>query len=67
MIGNDDLLLPTENSILMWKKLSKKNAQLHLYPDAGHAFLYQYADEFSKLINDFLDKDHETPKALSRL
>lgn len=40
----------------MWKKLSKAKAQLHLYPDAGHAFLYQYAAEFSKLVNDFLDQ-----------
>ncbi|KAF7563321.1 hypothetical protein G7046_g795 [Stylonectria norvegica] len=62
--GNDDLLLPTENSILMWKKLSKADAQLHLYPDAGHAFLYQYAIEFSRLVNDFLDDE---PKTVSRL
>ncbi|KAK2597305.1 hypothetical protein QQS21_006079 [Conoideocrella luteorostrata] len=55
--GSNDLLLPTENSIVMWKKLRHANAQLHLYPDSGHGFLYQYADSFSTLINDFLDND----------
>ena len=30
-------------------------AQLHLYPDSGHGFLYQYAEDFAALINGFLD------------
>ncbi|KAF7551981.1 hypothetical protein G7Z17_g4625 [Cylindrodendrum hubeiense] len=55
--GAEDLLLPTENSYLMWKKLNKANTQLHLFPNSGHGFLFQYADEFSKLINDFLDQE----------
>ncbi|PSN59798.1 alpha/beta-hydrolase [Corynespora cassiicola Philippines] len=55
--GSDDVLFPTENSILMWKQLANANAQLHLYPDSGHAFLYQYASEFSRLVNDFLDRE----------
>lgn len=63
-IGHEDLLLPTENSYLMWKKLSKAKAQLHLYPDSGHGFLWQYAEEFSKLVNNFLDEKTEN---LSRL
>ncbi len=53
--GSNDLLLPTDNSILMWKKLSHLKAQLHLFPDAGHGFLFQYATELAKIINDFLD------------
>ncbi|KAL1612838.1 hypothetical protein SLS60_001068 [Paraconiothyrium brasiliense] len=53
--GHDDLLLPTSNSILMFQKLQTANAQLHLYPDSGHGFLYQYATHFSKLVNGFLD------------
>lgn len=48
-------MLPTENSILMWKRLRHADAQLHLYPDAGHGFLYQYAAPFSALVNSFLD------------
>lgn len=54
--GSDDLLLPTENSILMWKRLNRANAHLHLFPDSGHGFLYQYAGPFAKIINDFLDQ-----------
>ncbi|KHN96064.1 hydrolase, alpha/beta hydrolase fold family [Metarhizium album ARSEF 1941] len=53
--GCSDLLLPTENSILLWDKLSHADAQLHLYPDSGRGFLFQYATAFSGLINDFLD------------
>ncbi|KAF4124755.1 alpha/beta hydrolase fold [Geosmithia morbida] len=57
--GCDDLLLPTENSILMWKMLRHAGAHLHLYPDSGHGFLYQYAGHFAKLINDFLEQPDE--------
>jgi pimeloyl-ACP methyl ester carboxylesterase len=53
-VGSEDLLLPTDNSILIWKMLSFADARLHLFPDSGHGFLYQYADEFAKLVNDFL-------------
>ena len=49
------MLLPTENSILLWKKLSHAGAELHLYPDAGHGFLYQKAGPFAALVNTFLD------------
>ncbi|OPB41611.1 lipase/esterase (alpha/beta fold) [Trichoderma guizhouense] len=52
--GCEDLLLPTDNSILIWKMLSFADARLHLFPDSGHGFLYQYADELAKLVNDFL-------------
>ncbi|KAL6920501.1 hypothetical protein ACHAPO_007167 [Fusarium lateritium] len=62
--GSDDLLLPTENSIVMWRKLKNAQAQLHLYPDSGHGFLYQYADEFSKLINVFLGDEHKVSSRL---
>jgi pimeloyl-ACP methyl ester carboxylesterase len=61
MLGHDDLLLPTPNSILMFKIMQNANAQLHLYPDSGHGFLYQYAAQFSKLVNDFLDDASLTP------
>ncbi|MFJ1729985.1 hypothetical protein [Streptomyces sp. NPDC088254] len=32
------------------------NAHLHLYPDAGHGFLYQYAVKFGTEVNVFLDR-----------
>lgn len=57
MLGHDDLLLPTQNSIVMYRKLETANAQLHLYPDSGHGFLYQYAAHFSNLVNNFLDDE----------
>ncbi|KAF2450477.1 alpha/beta-hydrolase [Karstenula rhodostoma CBS 690.94] len=59
--GHDDLLMPTKNSIVMYRQLENANAQLHLYPDSGHGFLYQYAAHFSKLVNDFLDDASLTP------
>lgn len=62
--GSEDLLLPEENSYVMWRKLRHAGAQLHLFPDSGHGFLWQYAEQFSKLINDFLDDE---PKISSRL
>ncbi|CAG7564215.1 unnamed protein product [Fusarium equiseti] len=62
--GSDDVLLPTENSIVMWRKLKNAQAQLHLYPDSGHGFLYQYADEFSKLINVFLGDESRVSSRL---
>lgn len=52
--GCEDLLLPTQNSVLMWQMLRNLNAQLHLFPDSGHGFLFQYATEFAGVINNFL-------------
>ncbi len=49
-------MVPTESSILMWKMLKHANAQLHLYPDSGHGFLYQFADHFAATVNSFLDQ-----------
>lgn len=51
------MLLPSENSYLMWKMLKNANAQLHLFPNCGHGFLFQYGEEFAKMINDFLDRE----------
>jgi Predicted hydrolases or acyltransferases (alpha/beta hydrolase superfamily) len=42
--GSNDTMLPADNSILMFKRLA--NAQLVLYPDAGHGSLFQYPDLF---------------------
>lgn len=47
--------MSTDNSILMWNKLKHRKAQLHLFPDSGHGFLFQYPDELSKIINTFLE------------
>jgi dipeptidyl aminopeptidase/acylaminoacyl peptidase len=51
------VLLPTSNSVTLWDKIGHEKAQLHLYPDSGHGFLYQYARQFANLVNDFLDDE----------
>lgn len=54
--GSNDLLVPTENSIVLWKGLKNTDATLHLYPDSGHGFLDEYHVQFSRLVNEFLDE-----------
>lgn len=51
--GDNDLLIPTQNSIELAKLLP--NAHLHIYPNAGHGFLFQYAELFAAHVNLFLD------------
>ncbi|KAK9427083.1 Alpha/Beta hydrolase protein [Lipomyces doorenjongii] len=53
--GSNDLLIPTENSWVLWKRLVNAEAHLHIFPDSGHGFLNEYADMFSKQIIEFLD------------
>ncbi|OQV02924.1 hypothetical protein CLAIMM_08038 [Cladophialophora immunda] len=53
--GSNDLLVPTENSIVLWRRLTNCDASLHLYPDSGHGFLDEYNVHFAQLVNDFLD------------
>ncbi|KIW10985.1 hypothetical protein PV08_10284 [Exophiala spinifera] len=54
--GSNDLLVATENSIVLWKRLVNSDAQLHLYGDSGHGFLNEYHDQFSRLVNEFLNE-----------
>jgi len=42
--GSNDTMLPDRNAYLMFKHLN--NAQLILYPDAGHGALFQYPARF---------------------
>jgi pimeloyl-ACP methyl ester carboxylesterase len=53
--GAKDILIPTVNSWVLFRRLTHADAHLHLFPDVGHGFLNEYADQFSKLINMFLD------------
>lgn len=55
-LSSNDIIVPTENSIVLWKRLVNAEAHLHLYPDSGHGFLDEYPESFSKLVNDFLDQ-----------
>jgi pimeloyl-ACP methyl ester carboxylesterase len=42
--GNDDIMVPTVNSYIMFQNIP--NAKLSLYPDAGHGSIFQYSGQF---------------------
>ncbi len=50
--GTQDVMVHAYNSYAMVQKLP--NAQLILYPDAGHGFLFQYAETFGRAVAEFL-------------
>ena len=50
--GDKDLMVPTVNSYNMHQKI--ENSKLIIYPNAAHGSLFQYADEFSKELIEFL-------------
>ncbi|WP_044192136.1 alpha/beta fold hydrolase [Hyalangium minutum] len=52
--GDNDIMVPTANTSLLAKHIP--NAQLRIYPDAGHAFLFQYPEEFAAEVNRFLGR-----------
>lgn len=53
--GDDDVLIPTSRSYELVKRIN--NAQLIIYPQAGHGFIWQYARRVATDINTFLDED----------
>jgi pimeloyl-ACP methyl ester carboxylesterase len=53
--GSDDVLVPTSHSYFMFRKIA--NPHLHLYPDSGHGFLFEYAELFAKHLALFLDEE----------
>lgn len=53
--GDGDILIPTVNSWVMFRRLINADAHLHIFPDTGHGFLNEYAEQFSSMINTFLD------------
>ncbi|KAG4426456.1 hypothetical protein IFR04_000338 [Cadophora malorum] len=59
--GDNDLLIPTPNSFELAQLLP--HAHLHIYPNSGHGFLYQYADLFAKHVDIFLDGDDSFERA----
>ena len=50
--GMHDVMVHAYNSYAMAQRLP--NARLVLYPDAGHGFLFQYAEDFGAEVNRFL-------------
>lgn len=51
--GVEDIMVPTENSYILAGQLP--NAQLIIYPDAGHGHLFQYPKLFAEHVKLFLD------------
>jgi len=51
--GDNDTMMHTQNSQLLAEHLP--NAQLRIYPDAGHGFLNQYPEQFGDHVRAFLD------------
>jgi len=50
--GANDVMIHAYHSYAMSQRLP--HAQLLLYPDAGHGFLFQYPDHFGRQVNEFL-------------
>ncbi|MER9585805.1 alpha/beta hydrolase [Mesorhizobium sp. M0276] len=50
--GNEDVMIPTFQSYALAQAIP--NAQLIIYPDSGHAFLFQYPREFGDEVIRFL-------------
>jgi pimeloyl-ACP methyl ester carboxylesterase len=51
--GDSDRMVPTSNSVDLARRLS--NADLVVYPDAGHGGIFQFHTEFVEKANAFLD------------
>jgi pimeloyl-ACP methyl ester carboxylesterase len=51
--GDNDTMMHTQNSHLLAEHLP--NAQLRIYPDAGHGFLNQYPERFADDVHTFLE------------
>ena len=52
--GDNDTMMHTQNSHLLAEHLP--NAQLRIYPDAGHGFLDQYPELFADEVHAFLER-----------
>lgn len=51
--GKEDVMVPTGNSFVLVRHIP--NAQLIVYPDAGHGSLFQFPELFVAHSNLFLD------------
>ena len=54
MQGDNDLMVPTKASYLLAGLIP--DARIKIYPDAAHAFLFQYPTEVGNDVNVFLSK-----------
>ncbi|OAP65262.1 hypothetical protein AYL99_01234 [Fonsecaea erecta] len=58
LCGQRDKLVPEQNSILLWQKISQANpnVHIHMYPESGHGFMFEYHHHCARLVNEFLDE-----------
>ncbi|WP_219910120.1 alpha/beta fold hydrolase [Variovorax sp. WS11] len=52
--GENYVMVPTPNTHLLARHIP--DSKLIIYPDAGHAFIFQYPLEFAAEVNAFLGK-----------
>jgi pimeloyl-ACP methyl ester carboxylesterase len=52
--GDNDTMMHTQNSHILGEHLP--NAQVRIYSDANHAFLFQYHEQFADHVNYFLSR-----------
>lgn len=52
--GDNDIMVPTENSFMLSESIS--DAQLIIYPNAGHGHLFQHPIRFANHVNTFLNE-----------
>lgn len=55
--GNEDVMIPTLQSYALAQAIP--NARLIVYPDSGHAFLFQYPREFGDEVIRFLGEESQ--------
>ena len=55
--GNEDVMIPTYQSYALAQAIP--NARLIIYPDSGHAFLFQYLKEFGDEVLRFLGTEEQ--------
>lgn len=53
--GHDDVMSPTPNSFVLQQNL--RNAQLIIFPDAGHGHLFQVPELYAKHLEIFLEDE----------
>ncbi|RWM69142.1 MULTISPECIES: alpha/beta hydrolase [Mesorhizobium] len=56
--GNEDVMIPTLQSYALAQAIP--NARLIVYPDSGHAFLFQYPREFGDEVIRFLGEESQS-------
>jgi pimeloyl-ACP methyl ester carboxylesterase len=59
--GDADRMIPPKVSHLMAGLIP--NAEIRIYPDAAHGFLFQYPADIARDVNAFLAQDHEEDRS----